>query len=141
MKTKLGWVALAGAFGSAALLSVSCGKSAERALDEVYNNLDLQKNTKLHVEEYWKGINGKDFTAAGRVVDVQRDREGAEVFVAVPSRITFHDYNLVLVVPDVAAAADLNRRQDVKFKGFLSNYKAERYGGAVLYMRGVEILK
>lgn len=126
---------------AALFLGAACGKQALRGLDEVFDNLDTQKNTDLHVEEYWKTVNGKDYTAAGRVVDVRRDREGAEVFIAVPSRITFNDYNVVLVVPDVTQAAALKRRETVRFKGFLNSYKSGRNGGAVLTLRGVEILK
>lgn len=140
MKTRLRSVIMVGTFGAAILMAASCGRPF-KALDHVFENLDLQKNTKLHVEEYWKTINGKDYTAAGRVVDVRRDREGAEVFVAVPSRITFHDFNVVLTVPDVSHAAALSRQQNVTFKGFLNNYKSDRNGGTVLYMRNVEVLK
>jgi hypothetical protein len=110
-------------------------------MDDVFNNLDLQKNTRLHVEEYWKTANNQERTCEGMVVDVRRDRGGAEVFVAVPSRITFRDYNVVLTVPDITAAADLNRRQMIRFKGVLASYRAGREGGVILTMRGVELLK
>lgn len=120
---------------------VGCHPSYAKALDDAFNNLDLQQNTKLYVEEYWKTINNQERTCEGLVVDVQRDRSGTEVFVAVPSRITYRDYNVVLTVSDVAQAAALQRRQNIRFKGTLSNYKAGRDGGVVLSMRGAAILK
>lgn len=118
-----------------------CKKSYIKAMDDVFNNLDLQKNTRLHVEEYWKTVNNQERLCEGMVTDVRRDRGGAEVFVAVPSRITFRDYNVVLTVPDVTVAAALNRRQTIRFKGVLASYRAGREGGVILTLRGVEILK
>ena len=118
-----------------------CQKSYVKAMDDVFNNLDLQKNTRLHVEEYWKTVNNQEHSCEGMVVDVQRDRGGAEVLVAVPSRITFRDYNVILTVPDVTVAADLKRRQTIRFKGVLASYRAGRDGGVILTLRGVEILK
>lgn len=131
----------AGIVLAAMVLAAACGKQKLPALDEVFENLDKQSNTDLHVEEYWKTVNGKDYTAAGRVVDVRRDREGAEVFIAVPSRITLDAHNVVLLVPDVSQAAALKRRETVRFKGFLSDYKCGRNGGVVLTLKGVDILK
>lgn len=118
-----------------------CQQPYAKAMDDVFNNLDLQKNTRLHVEEYWKTVNNQERTCEGMVADVKRDRGGAEVLVAVPSRITFRDYNVVLTVPDVSAAADLSRRQKIRFKGVLASYRAGRDGGVILTLRGVEILK
>lgn len=120
---------------------VGCRPSYAKALEEAFNNLDLQKNTKLHVEEYWKTINNQERTCEGLVVDVQRNRSGTEVFVAVPSLITPRDYNVVLTVSDVAQAAALKRGQNIRFKGTLSNYKAGRDGGVILSFRGGAILK
>jgi hypothetical protein len=117
-----------------------CRRTGAKAMDDVFNNLDLQKNTRLHVEEYWKTVNNQERTCSGMVVDVQRDRGGTQVLVAVPSRITFRDFNVVLTVPDVTRAAALNRRETIRFKGTLSGYKAGREGGVVLIMRGAEIL-
>jgi len=135
------WVLIALTCTLVVVGQVGCRPSYAKAMDDAFNNLDLQKNTKLHVEEYWKTINNQERTCEGMVVDVQRNRSGTEVFVAVPSRITFRDFNVVLTVSDVAQAAALQRRQNIRFKGLLSNYKAGRDGGVVLSLRGAEILK
>ena len=134
------WLAVVLGIGLALGLA-SCSQEPGRSLSDVFDNVDLQKNTKLHVEEYWKTVNGQEYKAAGRVVDVRRDRGGAEVFVAVKSRMTFRDYNVVLEVPDVSQAADLKRRQDIRFRGVLSNYRSDRDGGSILTLKGAEILK
>ena len=135
------WVLIALTCTLVVVGQVGCRPSYAKAMDDAFNNLDLQKNTKLHVEEYWKTINNQERTCEGMVVDVQRNRSGTEVFVAVPSRITFRDFTVVLTVSDVAQAAALQRRQNIRFKGLLSNYKAGRDGGVVLSLRGAEILK
>lgn len=117
-----------------------CRRSYAKDMDDAFNNLDLQRHTKLHVEEYWKTINNQERRCEGMVVEVRRDRGGAEVFIAVPSRITFRDYNVVLTVPDIAQAAALTKRQKIRFRGILNNYRAGREGGAVLMLQGAEIL-
>ena len=117
-----------------------CRRSYAKEMDDAFNNLDLQKHTKLHVEEYWKTINNQERRCEGMVIEVRRDRGGAEVFIAVPSRITFRDYNVVLTVPDIAQAAALTRRQKIRFRGILNNYRAGREGGVVLTLQGAEIL-
>ena len=49
-------------------------------------------------------------------------------------------YNLVLVVyAEHEKAADLKKRQRIRFKGYLHNYKAGRYGGAIVYLDDCQI--
>ena len=125
-------------------LTAGCTQETARggkAFDQVFENLDLQKNTKLHAEEYWKSVKGQECASDGMVVDVRRDNNGAEVFVARPGHATSRDFNVVLAVPDVAQAAALNRRQHIRFRGLLSEYRADRDGGVVLTLRTAEIVK
>ncbi|MEW6109142.1 MAG: hypothetical protein AB1632_08290 [Nitrospirota bacterium] len=112
----------------------------KKDFQKVVDNLDLRKNTKLHVREYWKEIEGKEVVWSGIVFDVRGGRGKAEVLVANKIRPAVRGYNIALIVYDVSRAAKLKKGQRIKFKGYLHGYSAGRHGGIVITLRDAEIL-
>lgn len=113
--------------------------SAAESFKNVVDNLDLKKNTKLHVREYWKGIEGKEVMWSGTVFDVKAGRGKAEILIADKSRQTIKGYNIKIVVYDLSKAAGLKKRQTVRFKGYLHDFSAGRHGGVFISLRDAEI--
>jgi hypothetical protein len=96
------------------------------------DNLDVQKNTKLHVREYWKSVQNQEVTWSGEVYDVQGGAKSrVKILIADKLRPTYKGYNIVLTTTDVAKAADIKRGQKIKFKGILHDYSAKRAGATV----------
>jgi hypothetical protein len=126
------------------LLSVSTlGSLSALAADSmgfgvVVDNLDVRKNTKLHVREYWKSIVNQSVSWSGEVYDVKASRSKVQVLVADKSRPLYKGYNIVVNTRDVSAAADLKIGQRVRFTGTLHEYKAEREG-AVLQLAEAQL--
>ncbi len=115
------------------------GIAAADDFGRIADNLDLRKNTKLHVKEYWKTVEGTEFASSGRVVDVRGGRGKAQVLVLNRSRTPVRGHNIVLIVYDVSAAAGLKKGQSVKFKGYLHSYDADRRGAVVLTVRDAQL--
>lgn len=106
---------------------------------QVVDGLDGQKNTKLHVEEYWKSIKGQEVTWSGEVTDVDGGSSKARVFVADKSRPLYKGYNIIVTTFDVAKAANLKKGQRVRFKGILDDYDSKK-PGAVVKLKEAQIL-
>ena len=125
-----------------ALLAFGTNSFAQQRLGfgQVIDNLDLKKNTKLHVQEYWRAVDGKEVRWAGQVLDVKGGGSRAKIWLADKSRPTYKGYNIVLTMDEVGQAAKLKKGQHVRFKGFLSDYDANRRGGAVITLRDAELL-
>jgi hypothetical protein len=113
---------------------------AGEGFQQVYDNLDLKKNTKLHAKEYWKGVEGKEVSWSGAIFDVRGGRGKAQVFVANSSRTAHRGYNIVLVMHDMEKAAKLKKGQKIRFRGNLHDYDLGRQGGVVLTLTEAEIL-
>ncbi|GAB4489100.1 MAG: hypothetical protein OHK006_20360 [Thermodesulfovibrionales bacterium] len=134
MRKTTAWITFAfmfAAFGAAA--------AAELGFGQVVDNLDLHKNTKLHVREYWDGVRGRGLSSSGTVVDVRGGRGRAQVIVANKSRRLVRGHNIVLVVNDEERAARLRKGQQVRFRGVLHDYRSARHGGVVLTLSDAEV--
>jgi hypothetical protein len=113
------------------LLSFSALAADSMSFGVVVDNLDVHKNTKLHVREYWKSIVNQSVSWSGEVYDVKASRNKVQLLVADKSRPLYKGYNIVVATRDVAAAADLRIGQRVRFTGTLHEYKAEREGAVL----------
>ena len=114
--------------------------AADLGFATVIDNLDLRKNTKLHVQEYWKGIVGQTVQWSGEAVDVQGGkRSRVKVFIADKSRPLYKGYNIVVVTHDVEKAANIKKGQKVKFSGQLNEFNAKR-AGAVIEISDAQLL-
>jgi hypothetical protein len=112
----------------------------EITFEKVYEGLDPRKNTQLFVQQFWKNIFGKELTTTGEVIDVRPAKGQAEVDVANKSKPAVERINLRLIVPSLDQAAVLKRGQQIKFKGYIDNYKDYRGGGIVVTLKNVEFL-
>ena len=104
----------------------------------VVDHLDLRENTKLHSQEYFKGVKGQSVTWSGEVVDVKGGRNRARIFVADRSRQLFRGYNITLVTHDLGRAAKIRKGQHLRFTGRLHSYNAKS-GGAVVDLADVDL--
>ncbi len=105
----------------------------------VVDNLDLRKNTSLHVKEYWKKIVGETVTWSARVHDVKGGRGRAKIMAVNKSRKSYKGFNLVLVTYDVDKAANLKIGDHIRFTGELYKYKSKRGHAVILYLDNVEL--
>jgi hypothetical protein len=120
--------------------SIGAAVAAGPSFVAVVDNLDLQKNTKLHAREYWKSVQGQEVTWSGEVYDVQGGAKArVKIFVADKARPLYKGYNMVLSSTDVSKAAALKRGQKIKFKGVLRDFNGKR-SGAVIEVADVQIL-
>ncbi len=97
----------------------------------VYDGLDPSKNTELFIREYWKEINGLEIDWSGSVVDVKGSRGKSRVYIRNEARPASGDYNIIVTIYDVSAAAKLKKGDNVNFRGFLAKYK--RNGKGILF--------
>jgi hypothetical protein len=98
----------------------------------VVDNLDLRKNTKLHVREYWKSIQDQQVSWSGEAYDVQGGAKSrVKVYVADKSRPLYKGYNIVVTSNDVEKAANIKKGQRVRFTGTLHDYNARRAGAVI----------
>jgi hypothetical protein len=102
--------------------------AAQPSFGEMCEHLDRRKQTKIYVEEYWKGKKGTEVTWAGEVHDVSGGKSKAKVYIADKSRPTYKGYNIILVTPDVPKAATLKKGQKIRFKGYLDDYDSKDIG-------------
>lgn len=98
----------------------------------VVDNLDLRKNTKLHVREYWKSIQDQQVSWSGEAYDVQGGAKSrVKIYVADKSRPLYKGYNIVVTSNDVEKAANIKKGQWVRFTGTLHDYNARRAGAVI----------
>lgn len=134
MRRHTGWIAIVFTFAA-----LGAAAAAELGFGQVVDNLDLQKNTKLHVREYWEGVRGRVLSSSGTVVDVKGGRGRAQVIVANTSRRLVRGHNIVLVMDDEQRAAKLRKGQQIRFRGALHDYRSARHGGVVLTLSNAEL--
>ena len=115
--------------------------SGKSDFTRVVDNLDLSKNTSLHVKTYWKKMAGTPVTMTAIVRDVSGGRGKARILAVNKSRRSYKGYNLVLVTYDVDAAADLHIGERIKFKGELLKYKSRKGNPVILYLDNVELIR
>ena len=114
------------------LLAVTAIAATTTHFGTVVDNLDLRKNTKLYVREYWKSVQDQPVSWSGEIHDVQGGAKSrVKLLVADKSRPVYKGYNIVVTSYDVDKAAKLKKGQRVRFAGTLSGYSAKR-AGAVL---------
>lgn len=115
-----------------AVLSMSAMAAQNMTFSTVIDNLDLRKNTKLHVREYWKSIQGQQVSWSGEAYDVQGGAKSrVKLFVADKSRPLYKGYNIVVTSYDVEKAANIKKGQRVRFTGTLQDYSAKRAGAVI----------
>ncbi|KAF0145516.1 MAG: hypothetical protein FD156_797 [Nitrospirae bacterium] len=95
------------------------GTAFALTFNELENNLDTDKNTKVSVKEYWKTVKGQEVSWTGSVVDVTSGKNRYKVSVKLGSRSR---PNISLLTSD-SAAATLKKGQSVRFKGSLRTYR------------------
>jgi hypothetical protein len=127
-------------------LSLGCRPSAEQIersefipFETAYDNLNREDNTDLHVEDFWKKVEGKKMKSSGKIVDVSKRRGYAQVTVANKSRPSIRGFNIVLSAPDTARAAELKREAYIDFQGTLKGFKATRESKVVILLDNVVI--
>ena len=126
------------------LMVTGCGKGSGDGnnveLDDVFANMNPAKNTKLHSTEYWKGVEGKDVKSSANVVGVQGRRNYAEILVLrrndTPSN---GKHNMVLLVPDIAKAAELKVGQSIRFTGTLSEYRITHGDNVIITIKNASM--
>lgn len=106
---------------------------------QVFDNLDVRRNTKLHVQEFWKSVQGQEVTWSGDVFDVKAGSSKVKLYVVDRSRPNYKGFNIIVSTQDVAKAATLNKGSRVRFKGSLDSYSLKR-DGAVIEVASAELL-
>ncbi len=121
---------LAGLFAVAMAFSVTAALNL--TFGAVVDNLDLRKNTKLYVREYWRSIQDQQISWSGEVFDVQGGAKSrVKLLVADKSRPLYKGYNIVVTSMDVEKAAKMKKGQRVRFIGALHDYSAKRAGAVI----------
>lgn len=87
--------------------------------NELEDNLDTDKNTKVSVKEYWKKVKGQEVSWAGKVVDVSSGKNRYKISVKLGNAVR---PNVSLLTSDDAAVS-LKKGQAVRFKGSLHTYR------------------
>ncbi|MFH1102498.1 MAG: hypothetical protein V1714_01860 [Pseudomonadota bacterium] len=109
---------------------------------EFFDNMDLMKRTELHVKNYWEKMKGQEVIWSGEVVDAQTKRGGrAQILIADKTRPRSRGYNIVLISPDLDAAAGLEKGQVAKFKGVIHNYRGRRGNPLIVSLIDVYFIK
>jgi len=123
------------------LVLVITGLSQNKSLSfsEVADHLNLNKKTALAIKNYWNDIKGQEVTWKAEVVDVKGRRGKAEIYAANKDRALYKGFNIVLETFDVSGSAKLDIGQQIKFSGFLSDYKSRKGGPVVIYLNQVEL--
>ncbi|MGC3983180.1 MAG: hypothetical protein QM808_18145 [Steroidobacteraceae bacterium] len=117
----------------AATLTAGMALAAQSlSFSAVIDNLDLQKNTKLHVTEYWKSVRDQSVSWSGEAYDVQGGKRSmVKLYLADKSRPLYKGYNIVVTSTDVEKAAAIKKGQRVKFTGTLTDYSSKRSGAVI----------
>jgi hypothetical protein len=114
------------------LLAMSAIGAASLSFSTVVDNLDLRKNTKLHVREYWKSIQDQQVSWSGEAYDVQGGfKSRVKLYIADKSRPLYKGYNIVVSTMDVEKAANIKKGQRVRFSGSLHEFSAKRSGAVI----------
>jgi hypothetical protein len=109
---------------------------------EFVDNMDPMKHTDLHVKNYWQKMRGKEVTWSGDVVEAQTKRgHRAQVLIADKTKPRYRGYNIVLITPDVDAAASFNKGESVKFKGVIHDYRGRRGNPLIVTLIDVYFIK
>lgn len=95
------------------------GTAFALTFNELENNLDTDKNTKVSVKEYWKTVKGQEVSWTGSVVDVTSGKNRYKVSVKLGNKSR---PNIILLTSD-AAAVSLKKGHSVRFKGSLHTYR------------------
>lgn len=111
----------------------------EITFQDFVNNINLKKNTSLHVENFWTINKGKSFTWTAKVVNVKGSRGKAEIQAANEKSPLYKGFNLILVTYQKADAANLKIGEQIKFKGTVYNYR-NRSGAIIVYVNNVQLL-
>ena len=113
--------------------SVVSGVAAQSpSFGTVIDNLDLRKNTKLAVREYWRSIQDQQVSWSGETYDVQGGAKSrVKLYLADKSRPLYKGYNIVVTSHDVEKAARIKKGQRVRFTGTLRGYSAKRAGAVI----------
>lgn len=121
------WIGLV-AIGMVLTVNAAAGLSFGAVID----NLDLRKNTKLHVREYWKSIQDQQVSWSGEAYEVQGGAKSrVKLYLADKSRPLYKGYNIVVTSNDVERAATVRKGQRVRFTGTLHGYNAKRAGAVI----------
>ncbi|MEW6067821.1 MAG: CsgG/HfaB family protein [Nitrospirota bacterium] len=109
----------------------------------VVDNLDIQKNKKSHVKEFWRAVKGKEVVWSGSVRNLNIGRKSAKIFIANNAMPLINGYNILLITRDKEKAEKLNAGQQIKFKGSIADYDRGKSGDAVvvyIILENAEIL-
>lgn len=121
-------------FGSIAFASeeeaVSGKKEGRVSVEEILRNLDLDKNTKAHIQEYVKETKGKTAYGKGKVVEVISGKREFRIRIKVEGNIppaARGEYNVTFLTenPD---ASKLNRGAMIAFEGTFQPRRGAFYG-------------
>lgn len=131
-------------FGSIALASEEetlVKKEGKVAVEEILRNLDLDTNTKAHIQEYVRESKGKTSYGKGKVVDVAGARRNFKIRIKVEGKIppaARGKYNVTLLTenPD---AANLKRGAMIEFEGTFQPRRGAFYGTAARQKVGLSV--
>lgn len=113
--------------------------SANLSFREIASHLNLNHNTQLHVETYWRNIQGNEVKWSGVVTNVVGGRGRAEVYVVTSEGQTYKGYNIVINTYDVDRAARLTKGQNIRFVGQLRDYKAKKGHPIIIFLNEGQI--
>lgn len=116
-------------------------KEGKITAEEVLRNLDLDKNTKAHIQEYVKETKGKTVYGKGKVVDVTGKKGNFKVRVKIEGNIppaAKGEYNVTLFTekPD---AANLKKGDRIKFEGTFQPRRGAFYGTTTRQRVGLSV--
>lgn len=118
----------------------SAGARHDADFARLVKDLNLQKQTKLYVVEHWKNYHGEEVSWTGKVIDVKGGRGKAVVYLAKDESPKYKGYNVILTVPDTEAAGNLHKKDIIRFRGTLEDYKPIKSGGVIIYVNPGEIV-
>lgn len=114
--------------------------SVDQAFQKFADELDVTKNTPLHVKNFWQKVTGQEYTFTGKIVNVEGGWGKAELHVAGEGRKLYRGYNMILVSQDKDKAATFKIGEKIKFKGTIYNYKGKRDGLVIVYINNIIFL-
>lgn len=95
------------------------------------DDLNSARQTELYIQEHWKQKVGTEIRWSGKVFDVRRDRNVAKLYIAKSEKPRYEGYNVILYVPDLQAAGQLKKGEEITFTGVIREYDEKR-GGIIL---------
>jgi hypothetical protein len=104
-------------------------------------DLNTAKQTQIYVKEHWKKLINKEVVWTGKVYDAKSSRSSATIYIDKEERPAYKGYNITLQVADMEMAGELKKRQKIKFRGQISNYKDQRGGIIIFTLISGEILE